>query len=131
MSQPIYFKIPIEPVAKGRPKFGNGHAYTPAKTREAEETIAWYARENYKGDPLEGAVALKVIFHMRRPKGRKGMYHATRPDCDNIVKLVSDSLNEVLYRDDGQITDLHATKLYCVDNEEPFIEVYCELLWNH
>jgi len=42
-----------------------------------------------------------------------------KPDIDNVVKAVCDSINGVVYVDDTQIVDLHATKVY----GEPYVEV--------
>ena len=36
----------------------------------------------------------------------------TKPDLDNIAKIVCDALNKVAYYDDNQVIDLHVTKFY-------------------
>ena len=62
------FSIPVIPVAKGRPRLstrgGYAHAYTPTKTRNAEDEFAMYVRQQYKGEPvavpLADAVAKKA-----------------------------------------------------------------------
>lgn len=41
-----------------------------------------------------------------------GAWKATRPDDDNIAKLVRDALNGVAYRDDGQIVAGSTCKIY-------------------
>lgn len=38
------------------------------------------------------------------------MSHRGRPDLDNLLKLVLDSLNGVAYVDDAQVVESHATK---------------------
>lgn len=43
-----------------------------------------------------------------------------KPDCDNIVKIIADSLNGIAYKDDNQITKLEVIKLY---GEEDKVEV--------
>ena len=35
-----------------------------------------------------------------------------KPDWDNIGKVVSDSLNQIAYRDDAQIVDSQVRKFY-------------------
>ncbi|MEI3450518.1 MAG: RusA family crossover junction endodeoxyribonuclease [Blautia massiliensis (ex Durand et al. 2017)] len=35
-----------------------------------------------------------------------------KPDMDNVVKIIADSLNQVAYRDDTQIEDCQCRKFY-------------------
>jgi len=43
-----------------------------------------------------------------------------KPDIDNIVKIVGDALNEIVWRDDKQIYHVRALKLY---GERPRTEI--------
>ena len=43
-----------------------------------------------------------------------------KPDADNVLKVVADSLNHIAYKDDSQIVDAYVRKFYC---EKPRIEV--------
>jgi len=43
-----------------------------------------------------------------------------KPDMDNIIKVVADSLNQVAYRDDSQIVDCQIRKFY---SRQPRIEI--------
>ena len=76
-------------------------------------------------------LVMTIIFRMKRPKNhfvnnRPGpgrlkekspsQLSSIRSDVDNLTKFVLDSLNEVMYEDDRQITSIHATKL--LDNED-------------
>ena len=36
----------------------------------------------------------------------------TKPDWDNIGKIVSDALNGIAYRDDSQVVDSRVRKIY-------------------
>lgn len=115
--------IPLEPVAKGRPKFGkNGHAYTPQKTRDYEDAVRMYARMAIKR-PLAGDLRVTLHFYMPIPKSwskAKKQRAATgelrpsvTPDIDNLSKAVLDGLNNGIgYWDDKQIVELHAAKFY-------------------
>lgn len=91
-------KIVIEgrPVPKSRPRMVRGRVYTPRKTQQAEEKIAWYAiAQGIK--PLEGYLKVECRFYF------KGKQHS---DCDNLLKLVADSGNKgILWKDDRQILD--------------------------
>lgn len=118
----ITFSIPGEPRGKGRPRF-NGHARTDAKTRAHESMIAKLARlEMGARKPLTGPVglALTVITEpakswakCRRAMALDGDIRPTKaPDLDNIIKLVSDALNGVVFGDDSQVVDITAAKVY-------------------
>ena len=36
----------------------------------------------------------------------------TKPDNDNILKIVADSLNQIAYKDDAQVVDAQIRKFY-------------------
>lgn len=36
----------------------------------------------------------------------------TKPDSDNILKIVADSLNQIAYKDDAQVVDAQIRKFY-------------------
>jgi Holliday junction resolvase RusA-like endonuclease len=92
-----------EPIPKGRPRVNTrtGHAYTPARTRQAESDLGWALRQQYGSGrpPLAGALAVTLRFWLAR---------AGRVDVDNLSKLVLDGANTILWDDDSQIWDLHA-----------------------
>ena len=130
----IKIVIPMPPVSKGRPRFANGHAYTPAKTRQYEEAVQIIAR-NAINLALIGAIKLHIYFYMpipkswSKPKKRRAMEGeirpTTRPDIDNLVKAILDSLNGGIgYNDDSQIVELHVEEWY----GEPRTEIELEEL---
>lgn len=46
-----------------------------------------------------------------------------KPDIDNVVKLVMDAMNGVVYRDDTQAVMTVSLKRYAVENEPPGVTV--------
>ena len=117
------------PVAKGRPRFRvfNGHAstYTDAKTRKYEERVKQMALiAMMREAPIEGPVTMKVMVTLIPPvswskKKRRQAFDdvirpVTRPDSDNYGKIAADACNEIVFKDDSQITDLIITKRYGV-----------------
>jgi len=90
----IKLTIPGRPVPKGRPRVVRGRAYTPAKTKQAEEKIAWCALEKGIKPYKTGYVKVVCEFYF------KGKGHG---DLDNLLKLVCDSGNGIFYKDDRQI----------------------------
>ena len=89
--------------------------------------------------PLTSALRIIIVFYMPHPKShfRTGKFrhllkpkapiqHKSTPDLDNLVKMVCDSLNKVFYKDDSQISQLKAEKLYCDVGEKARTEVHIE-----
>lgn len=110
------------PIAKGRPRFGNGHTYTPKKTVDAEVIIRDVARLN-GCLCIVGAVRLEAEFYLPIPgtwskaKKQQAMLGILRPqsreDLDNLVKTLGDGLT--FDKSDAQIVELAASKHYSVE----------------
>lgn len=113
----MIFEISGEPVGKQRPKFSSAdgfvRTYTPAKTINYEQWVKLcYLRANgeYFGElPLN--IAVDAIFEIPKSFSKKkrldalaGIIRPTKkPDADNILKIICDSLNGVAYKDDKQV----------------------------
>lgn len=105
--------LPITPVVKGRPRLSGRVVFTPVKTRQFENHCKWLLRSHYKGSPITGAVACKIVFALKKPKTSKRTYPDGHVgDLDNFVKAVCDAANGILWVDDCQIVDLHCFKVY-------------------
>jgi Holliday junction resolvase RusA-like endonuclease len=117
----IEFTVPGNPIPKGRPRLGRGHAYTPKRTLEAENVVRSVAKLAHVV-PVVGAVVMHLDFFMPIPKGWSKaktqsamlgtLRPATRPDADNLGKLVLDGLNGLAFADDAQIVELICRKWY-------------------
>ena len=134
----IHFKYRGEAVGKGRPRItrrGNRvHTYTPEKTRMFEEAMRFELLAStceaipiYEaGVPLKAEVkiGMKVPSSYSKKKREKclsGELSPTKkPDIDNVLKSIFDSLCGFAMEDDNQITEVIAEKLY---SEEPYVEV--------
>lgn len=129
MAHVIAFTIPGDPVAKGRAKFARrGNfvtTYTPEKTARYENLVklaAGQAMASASSGLIEGAVSLTVraffsipqswSLKKQRAAALDEVMHTKRPDLDNVVKAVKDGSNKVVWKDDSQVVDLHASKRY-------------------
>lgn len=111
----MLISIPIEPVAKGRPRMTKtGHTYTPEKTRVYEEELKWRIKEAMGVWPmfLGGPLKLGVTFYVRKPKSGVNKYPCVKPDLDNFLKGLLDAANGIIWADDAQIVSLTAKKRY-------------------
>ncbi len=118
------FSIPIRPKPKERPRFANGHAYTPKGTREYEKLIAYYAKQA-GATPSKLPLIMTITATFKSPIKRKSFYCVKRPDIDNLQKMVFDALNGVAYEDDAQIVEATITKEY---GEKDLLEIEIEYL---
>lgn len=111
---------------KGRPRFArNGVIYTPTETKLYERLIRDKFIESYGEVRTENKVEVMIAASFNIPKSwskRKkseavNKYAPVKPDIDNIVKIVLDSLNGVAYADDKQVVRILAEKIYREDEE--------------
>ena len=121
--------IPMQPVAKARARVTkSGYAFTPKKTLQAEHDIKyWIVQEHPKRFDKETALALYIEFYFVKPKSapKNRCFPTTKPDLDNLVKLVCDSMNKIVYHDDSQIIDLYVKKRY---SSEEGIQIICRAI---
>lgn len=76
-------------------------------------------------EPLEGAVSLAVTWKFRTKSHKDGSYRVTRPDTDNLQKLLKDCMTAVGYwKDDAQVCVESVVKLW--SREEPGILISVE-----
>ncbi|MDZ7824520.1 MAG: RusA family crossover junction endodeoxyribonuclease [Ahrensia sp.] len=116
-------------VPKGRPRFvrGMNRPFTPEKTVKAERAVAKLAQEAmdrapYFGIPMAGPVRLEVLAVFEIPKSwnkakraaaiEGNVWHTSTPDSDNLIKLISDGMNKIVFNDDGQVADCRCAKRY-------------------
>src|SRR5262245_54600356 len=132
MMAPIEFFVPGEPKGQPRPRAfarqiapgkWSARAYNPGTAEGWKSCIATEAKTRRPDEPLTGPLALRVVFHMPRPKSHfktKGAlrdtsphHHTSRPDADNLGKAVKDCLTALgFWRDDAQICDEHFVKQF-------------------
>lgn len=111
-----------KPVGKGRPRLGRHSTYTPDKTKNYEEYVklCYINKYNIKQRPTEKPLKAKITaffevptsYSNKKKKELIGQPHTSRPDIDNIAKIILDSLNGLAYKDDNQIVKLEVEKLY-------------------
>jgi Holliday junction resolvase RusA-like endonuclease len=129
------------PTGKGRPRFGNGRAYTPANTINAEARVraAWQAA----GEPrIADGVPMRALVEcfLQRPAthykqngdlsaaGQRAARPLRKPDVDNAAKLVLDALEGYAYRADAAIVTLWVSKHWCEPGEHERVYIHLEEL---
>ena len=116
-----------QPRVKAYSRGGKAGVYTPETKALREwrhEVEAVMARHMDK--QLDGAFEVRLEFYMPRPKShfRTGKYshimkvdapidHTSKPDLDNLVKLILDVITKSGYwKDDSQVIELSVCKNY-------------------
>ena len=126
--------IPGKPIGKHRPRFARMGKYVKTYSdQETEEGLFFLQAQQQITKKFTGNVAVKISFHMPRPKShyRTGkyagvlkdnapIYHTKVPDIDNLVKFAFDCLNKLAWNDDAQVSELSAIKVY---SDEPRTEI--------
>lgn len=124
------FEVPGKIIGKGRPRLNSytGNVYTPTRTKDYETLIEQYFLLKYpRFKMLEGRIKISMIAYFSIPKAtKKSMLEdmledkispTKKPDIDNIVKIVLDSMNRFAFKDDIQITKLEVEKKYALEEK--------------
>ncbi len=135
----VSFTILGEPQGKGRPRFTKVGSYvktyTPDKTAAYENLVKLEYERQCRGvrfgdkDFLEMRIYAFYGIPKSTSKKKRGQMlegiirPSKKPDMDNVIKVIADSLNNVAYRDDTQIVDSYIRKLY---SESPRVEIEIE-----
>lgn len=130
------FTILGKPIGKGRPRFskqgGIVRTYTPENTAAYEELVKLEYERQCGSEPFPGGIPLfmkiKAYFPVPASASKKkrlemlenAVRPTKKPDMDNIVKIIADSLNGIAYHDDSQIVDCEISKYY---GDIPRVEV--------
>lgn len=87
-------------VVGGKPIF-----YDPLKVKEARQALTGHLSLHKPDAPLEGAISLSVLWLFPRGRNHKnGEWRTTRPDTDNLEKLLKDCMTAVgFWKDDAQV----------------------------
>lgn len=123
----VEFTIPGAPQSKGRPRFSTANGfvktYTPAQTANYENLVKLeYDRQIGERFNDGAAIEMHIFAFFDIPKSvskkkREQMLCGEirpikKPDADNIIKIIADSLNGIAYKDDAQIVQCTVCKKY-------------------
>lgn len=113
--------IPGRPAAWQRARSNGKVRFDSADQARNKLTIGQIGSVAMAGrPPLEGAIEISVSAFWQWPKSMSekkrrvygSQYFTARPDGDNIVKLLGDALNGIVWRDDAQIVTATISKRY-------------------
>lgn len=129
------FEVPSKIIGKGRPRLNSytGKVYTPTRTKDYESLVEQYFLLKYpRYKTVEGRAKVQITAYFEVPKSTsksikeqmlgKSISPIKKPDIDNIVKVVLDSMNKFAFKDDTQITKIEVEKVYGVE-EKLYIKI--------
>lgn len=92
--------------------------YKPEKIKQAKKEIIKHLMPFKPKEPMQGPVELKVVWLF--PKGKRHKHfewRTTRPDTDNLEKLLKDCMTEVgFWKDDALVV---SETVYKIWSDEP------------
>lgn len=111
----IYIKINEKLISKDNEKIFNrqGRFFLSPKFRAFENRVKWNIRQQYKGQMLDGNLAVQIKAYF------KNKVHC---DCGNLSKGTMDACQELLFHNDNQIKSIKVD-VYEKSKEEYF-EIY-------
>lgn len=131
----VKFTVMGPPKGKGRPRFqriGNfTKVSTPPDTVNYENLVKIEYEmqcDKYYFDMKELGIKITSYYPIAKSTSKKkkekmliGEINPTKkPDCDNVLKIIADSLNGIAYHDDAQIIEATIVKRFA---EEPRTEI--------
>lgn len=130
--------VPGKPVAWKRVGISRGRFYN--RQQDIYDQLYWFFKrsmpKNLLGQekkPFNEPLRVTLTFYMQKPeswgtlkkKKVEGKPHMTKPDIDNLAKLILDAGQESLWKTDAVIAQLVCKKLY---SDTPRTEIEIESL---
>lgn len=117
--------IPVKPMGAVRmTSRGKWVSESAKRYLSYKEQIQWEVKKQLRtNEIITGPIDVKMIFFMPIPKSWSkkkkdqavGEFHTKKPDADNLVKGVFDSLNKLVWKDDNQVCKILAKKIYATE----------------
>jgi len=122
------YTIGLVPRGASRPRAarGGGRVYMPPEHRAWMDAAVTMLREQRRGEPILTPVCVEVMAYWPLPKARPawcdretwrnraatfGVAYATKPDADNVAKIVLDALVDAgVLADDRLVVELFIAK---------------------
>ncbi len=119
----VSFVIPGDAVPFSRAGSNGNRRYTPTKQANFMAAVKLYASRAMEGhSPMEGPLQLTIRAAYVHPRSwskvqKQQTRKTSKPDLSNIIKIIEDSINTIVWIDDSQVCFVVAEKIYdkCAD----------------
>lgn len=113
--------------------------YTPKQTQDYENLVRESILRQCKSEILElydGDIKTTITAYFVPNKSiskkkykelvENKMPYLKKPDCDNIAKIILDSLNGIAFKDDNQVSKLEVNKVYGTEDKVEVEIIYLD-----
>lgn len=97
-------------VVTGKPIF-----YEPPELADARQKLAAYLAKHTPSEKLTGPLQLITKWCYPRGKHENGEYKITKPDTDNMIKLLKDVMTELGFWQDDALVASEVTEKFWAD----------------
>ncbi|MDF2568644.1 MAG: endodeoxyribonuclease RusA [Sporomusa sp.] len=105
-------------VVKGKPVF-----YEPPELADARQKLTAYLARHTPNEKLTGPIQLITKWCYPKGKHKNGEYKTTKPDTDNMIKLLKDVMTELGYWRDDALVASEITEKFWADIPGIYIRV--------
>jgi Holliday junction resolvase RusA-like endonuclease len=129
-SNVVHFRIEGNPISLNRPRFSLGKVYDSQKQEKLLIGLILKSQMNQVSS-FVGNISMDITFYFpisravshKKKMLLRGGFRSSRPDLSNCIKFYEDIMQDVgIYKDDAQIVEITAKKLYD-DGAGPRVEI--------
>lgn len=128
----------LKPTAQSRPRFARRRrgvvAYEKKEMKVWRVECSKLIKEAFESEELiESPLAIDATFYIQPPKyisskkklkeklEAEEIFCGKKPDIDNYLKALLDSMTGIVFKDDGQVVECKARKLYSLKPRIEFV----------
>lgn len=109
----IEFRVVGQPIPQGSMKVINGHIiHTQGSALAAWRSSVALEARRAGAFPSQDPIEMTLLFILPKPKTVTRDFPTVPPDLDKLVRSVLDALTAIAYKDDSQVVDIRAMKIY-------------------
>ena len=117
----IQFRVDGKPVPQGSMSAVNGHVFHSQGSALATWRAAIAIAGRLAGArPSAQPISMTMVFVFQKPKTVTRSEPTVPPDLDKLIRAVLDGLTAIAYKDDAQVTEIRAVKIY---GDRPGVEI--------
>ena len=117
----ISFRVDGQPIPQGSMKVINGHIiHSQGSALAAWRSAIGLSAKAAGAKPTLEAVSMTLVFIMNKPRTVTRVDPTVPPDLDKLVRAALDALTAIAYKDDSQVIEIRAVKVY---GESPGVEI--------
>ena len=109
----ISFRVDGQPIPQGSMKVINGHIiHSQGSALAAWRSAIGLSAKAAGAKPTLEAVSMTLVFIMNKPRTVTRLDPTVPPDLDKLVRAALDALTAIAYKDDSQVIEIRAVKVY-------------------